>query len=409
MEENNNFNAAFFAANRERLRSLFTGTAPIVLTANGILQHAGDSTYAFKQDSNFWYLTGIDEPDIILVIDKAKEYFIVPEREATRRAFDGAIDHSLISSISGVPEVLDEAAGWKRLTTRLKKVKTLATLAPPPAYVDTFGFYTNPARSTLINRLRDINPELELLDLRQHLAMMRMVKQAPEIAALQQAIDITGEAIKDFRKRRDSYSFEYEVEAALSFGFRKRGAKGHAFTPIVAAGSNASVIHYTNNNSAIKPKDLLLLDVGAEVSNYAADVSRTIARAEPTKRQRKLYEAVREVQDYAFELLRPGISIRAYEKNIEHFMGEKLRALGLIKVVEHEFIRHYYPHATSHFLGLDVHDAGDYDRMLEPGVVLTVEPGIYIPEEGIGIRIEDDVLITEDGIDILTKKISREL
>lgn len=409
MEENNLLNATFFVANRERLGTLFTGTAPIILTAHGIMQHAGDSTYPFKQDSNFWYLTGIEEPDVILVIDKGKEFLIVPEREATRRAFDGAVDKSKLSALSGISEILDENEGWKRLAARLKKVKTVATLAAPPAYIDTFGFYTNPARSVLINRLRDNNPNLELLDLRQHLAMMRMVKQPSEIAAIQQAIDITGETIKDIRRKRETYAFEYEIEAALSFGFRKRGAKGHAFSPIVAAGSNASVIHYTNNNAPIKQRDLLLLDVGADVSNYAADITRTIARFEPTKRQRKIYEAVREVQDYAYELLRPGISIRAYEKNIEHFMGEKLRSLGLIKVVEHEFIRHYYPHATSHFLGLDVHDAGDYDRMLEPGVVLTVEPGIYIPEEGIGVRIEDDVLITESGIDILTKKITRDL
>ncbi len=357
MEENNFFTAAFFVANRERLCTLFTGTAPIILTAHGIMQHAGDSTYPFKQDSNFWYLTGIEEPDVVLVIDKGKEFLIVPEREATRRAFDGAIDKRKLSAISGISEILDENEGWKRLSARLKKVKTVATLAAPPAYIDTFGFYTNPARSVLINRLRDNNPNIELLDLRQHLSMMRMVKQSQEIAAIQRAIDITGETIKDVRRKRDSFAFEYEIEASLSFGFRKRGARGHAFSPIVATGSNASIIHYTDNNAAINQRDLLLLDVGAEVHNYAADITRTIARHEPTKRQRKVYDAVREVQDYAYDLLHPGISIRAYEKNIEQFMGEKLRSLGLIKVVEHEFIRHYYPHATSHFLGLGVHEA----------------------------------------------------
>ena len=404
-----NFTAEFFSANRERLRSLFTGTAPIVLTANGILQHAGDSTYPFKQDSNFWYLTGINEPDVVLVLDKGKEYLIVPERESVRKAFDGDVSKVALSEVSGIADVLDGTAGWKRLQSRVKKVKTLATIAAPPAYVDVFGFYTNPARASLITKLREINPEAELLDLRQHLSVMRTVKQPPEIIALRHAIAVTGETIKDIRRKRDTFGYEYEIEAALSYGFRKRGSSGHAFTPIVAAGANASTIHYTSNNAKINDKDLILLDVGAESNSYAADVSRTFAYSEPSKRQRTVYEAVREVQDYAFNLLRPGISIKSYEKSVEHFMGEKLRALGLIKVVEKEFIRHYYPHATSHFLGLDVHDAGDYDRLLEPGVVLTVEPGIYIPEEGLGIRIEDDVLITEDGIEILTEKISRDL
>jgi Xaa-Pro aminopeptidase len=403
------FTADFFHANRARLRTLFTGQAPIVLTANGLLQHAGDSTYAFKQDSNFWYLTGINQPDIMLVMDKDKEYLIVPKREAVREAFDGAVDYSALLSTSGIPEAVDDTEGWKRLNSRLKKIKHLATIAPPPAYLDVFGFYANPARARLVRRLKEINDGMELLDLRQHLAVMRMVKQAPELAALQAAIDITVATLKEVRRKLPKYEHEYEVEAAITYGFRRRGSAGHAFTPIVAGGRNASTIHHTENNSPLADKELILLDVGAEVSNYAADITRTYSRGPVSRRQHKVHAAVLEVQEFAFAQLKPGVSIREYEKTIEHFMGEKLRELGLIKSIDRETVRHYYPHATSHSLGLDVHDLADYERPLEPNMVVTVEPGIYIPEEGLGVRMEDDVLITADGHRNMTEKLPREL
>jgi Xaa-Pro aminopeptidase len=155
--------------------------------------------------------------------------------------------------------------------------------------------------------------------------------------------------------------------------------------------------------------ELIVIDIGAEVEHYAADITRTISLKTVSRRQRSVHEAVQEIQRQAIELLKPGVLMKDYEQNIEQLMGEKLRELGLIKSITHEAVRHYYPHATSHFLGLNVHDAGDYNRPLEPGVVLTVEPGIYIPEEGIGVRIEDDLLITPKGNKILSNKLSRQL
>ena len=169
-------------------------------------------------------------------------------------------------------------------------------------------------------------------------------------------------------------------------------------------------MHYHSNQSAIAPDNLVMIDIGAEISHYAADITRTFSSgAKPSRRQQIVHEAVGEVQDFAFGLLKPGVMIKAYEQQIEHFMGEKLRELGLIKTIEREQVRKYFPHATSHFLGLEPHDAGNYDQPLEAGVVITVEPGIYIPEEGIGVRIEDDVLITENGIEILSRRLPRDL
>jgi Xaa-Pro aminopeptidase len=402
------FTSEFFAANRQRLRELFTGTAPIVLTANGLLQRSGDTTYFFRQDSSFWYFTGIEEPDIILVMDKGKEYLIVPGRTDTRSIFDGSINTEALSSRSGITEILDETAGWKQLGTRLKKVQYVATLSPSPMYIKSHGFYPNPARKRLVKQLKEHNAMLELLDLRQHVIRMRMIKQPPELVAIQAAIDLTGQTLKKLPRKLPTWSHEYEVEAFISQEFRTHQA-AHAFQPIVASGRNACTLHYITNNAPLGPKDLLLIDVGAEVEHYAADITRTLALSRPTKRQQQVIDTVIEVQDFACGLLKPGITLHEYERQVEHYMGEKLRALGLIKVIEHAEVRRYYPHATSHFLGLDVHDIGDYERPLELGMVLTVEPGIYIPEEGIGVRIEDNVLIAARGSKILSRKLPRVL
>lgn len=408
---NSYFTSDFFAGNRQRLRELFTGKAPIVITANGLLQRGADSSYAFCQDANFWYLTGIDEPDIILVMDRDKEFLIVPPRDFSRTAFDGAIDDTALTERSGIATVHETAEGWRLLSARLGKVKHVATIAAPPTYIDRYGIYANPARAQLIEQLKTYNTDIELLDLGLHLVRMRMIKQPPELVAMQAAIDITMATIKAATKtaKLARYQYEYQLEAEISAGFRARGATGHSFEPIVAGGKRACTLHNVANNGQLKNTELVVIDVGAEIEHYAADVTRTVSMGKLSKRQRVVHEAVQEVQKYAFGLLKPGVIIGEYEALIEKFMGEKLRELGLIKSINHENVRKYYPHATSHFLGLNVHDAGDYSLPLAEGMVITVEPGIYIPEEGIGVRIEDDVLITKRGISILTKRLSREL
>jgi Xaa-Pro aminopeptidase len=410
----NAFGSDFFGGNREKLRQLFTGTAPIVLTANGLLQKAGDETYTFQQDGSFWYLTGVDDPDVILVMDKGREYLIVPTRDAVIEAFDGAIDVAEMSRRSGIKEILNEKEGWKQLESRVKKVQHVATLAANPAYIEFMGMYTNPARRALIKRLKSVNPEVELLDLRQHLSRMRMVKQQIEIDAIQRAIDITIDSIKETMRssRLIKYAYEYEIEAELTRGFRRRGAEGHAFSPVVAGGKNACTMHHMRNDGPLASDELVLLDVGASYSHYASDIARTYSlNDKPSRRQQQVYEAVCEAQDYAYSLLKPGVILNEYEKDVEAFIGEKLRELGLIKTITRETVRDsgFFPHRTSHFLGIDTHDAGDYDAPLKPGVVLVAEPGIYIPAEGIGVRIEDDLLITEDGIQVLSSKLPRVL
>lgn len=399
------FSAAFFMANRQRLNKLFIGKAPIVITANGVLQRNSDNEFSFRQDSNFWYLTGVDEPDIVLVIDKDREYLILPERTTVQDIFDGAINAESLKTSSGINEVLDYKTGWKRLAARLSRVKHVATLAPPFGFINHQSLYTNPARAHLVKHMQEINPKLELLALRPQLVRMRSIKQEPELHAIQKAIDITVASFKELSKKGFAkFSSENEVEALFTGNFRRQNSK-HAFNPVVSGGPRSCSLHYVKNNQVLKTNELITIDIGAEVENYSADITRTYALTTPTKRQQAIIEAVAAVQEYAFGLLKPGVLMRDYEQQVGQFMGEKLRELNLIKSIKHDAVRQFFPHATSHFLGLDTHDVGDYEQPLEPNMVMAVEPGIYIPDEGIGVRIEDNVIITKNGAKVLSKQL----
>ena len=405
------FTSDFFTGNRRRLQELFAGTAPIVLTAAGMLQRGADQAFPFYQDASFWYFTGCDEPDCILVMDKDKEYLIVPERSASRIAFDGAVDEASLIRASGIDTIYDDRTGWKKLGARLEKVKHAATLPAAPGYIGQLGMYTNPARRTVIRRMKSYNEHLELLDLSQHITRLRAIKQPAELAAIERAIAITGKGLRQALRpqKLKAYTREYEIEAELTRSFRLQGARGHAFSPIIAGGENACILHNEANEGTLTAGELLLCDVGAEYDHYAADISRTVSVGAPDRRQEAVFDAVLAVQEYAQSLLVPGTFLKAYEKQVELFMGEKLRALGLIKTIDSDAVRAFYPHAASHFLGLNAHDVGMYDEPLQPGMVLTVEPGIYIRNEAIGVRIEDDVVITPEGNRVLSSALPKTL
>lgn len=398
------FTAEFFTGNRLKLQEQLNSQL-IVLTANGLLQRSADTTFPFRQDSNFWYLTGIREPDYLLVINGDSTFLIEPKRWEHRDQWDGRIDKKALKLISGIDEVEEFHAGWTRLDILIRKYRKVHTIAPAVAYEEHFGFYTNPARGALLDSLKK-HRRLEVVDIRKHIARMRQVKQPAELKAIGEAISITAASLNVVRGRLGRYKAENEVEADLTREIIRRGADGHAYRPIIASGRNATVIHYTNNNLPIEKDGLLLLDAGAEYEGYSADITRTFAVGRPSSRQRRVYDAVMKIQQAAFELLKPGADMKEYEGKVDRLMARELKKLGLLEDVEDKKrLKKYYPHLTSHFLGLDTHDAADYKMPLQAGMVLTVEPGIYIPEEGIGVRIEDNVLITETGIEILSDKI----
>lgn len=404
------FTPDFFTRNRDTLRATLASHAPIVITGNGVMQRSGDEPSAFHQDSNFWYLTGLNGPDLTLVMTLQETYIIVPTRSSVREAFDGAHDVEAYSARSGIMAFMNEVDGWKRLKDDLKAAGTVATLGTPPPFMKQYGVYTLPYRRRLLTKLRRLQPNITVQDVRETLANLRCIKQAEELAALQSAIDITAATLQDIATTHlATAGHEYELEAALSYGFRMRGAEGHGFAPIVGAGKHSTTLHHIENNGAIQEKDMIVLDVGASVEHYGADISRTVSKQPLTGQKAAVFRAVAAAQDYALSLLKPGVQLREYEMSVEAFVGEQLMNLGVIREASRENIRNYFPHATSHFLGLDTHDVGDYRKPLEPGMVITCEPGIYLPDEQIGVRLEDDILITETGYQVLSSACPREL
>lgn len=403
------FSAEFFSNNRKRLRKQLGHSHPIVVAANGVIQRSADEAFPFRQDNNFWYLTGIDTPDLLLVIGSKETYLIAPTLTFEREAFDGAHDVMAFTMRSGIRDIYDEKTGWEKLKADLHKSRAVSTLDSPPELMKRHGIYTSPVRRRLLAKLRRIIPKLVIEDIRPQLADMRCMKQPEELLALQKAIDITTQTIAEVRRPAflQSIGFEYELEAAISFEFRRGGNEGHAFPPVVASGKNATTLHHMDNNDALTPGGLTVLDIGAAVEHYSADISRTISATPPTKRQQEVVDAVTLVQDFAISQIKPGVDPFAYEASVEKCMGEQLIKLGVITEATRENIRHYFPHATSHYLGLDTHDVGDYHKPYQAGMVITCEPGIYIPEEGIGVRIEDDLLITETGCTVLSAACSR--
>ncbi|MDB5163800.1 MAG: hypothetical protein JWS12_418 [Candidatus Saccharibacteria bacterium] len=401
------FPPEFFKGNRERLQQAAKADV-LVLAGHGQLQRNGDGTFPFRQNSNFWYLTGIDEPDAVLVMTKQESFVMLPGRTDVKNLWDGQVDFKELAVRSGVDKILNIEIGWRRLEKQLKSAKKIGRIELPSPYIDRLGFYTNPAPHAFARRLTEAAPNTaKYLNIAPMLAAQRMVKQPLELMVIQHAVDITVETLREVLAR--PFNHEYELEAAITEGFRRRGASGHAYDPIVASGPNTCTIHAMHNNDPIDKHSLILVDVGAEVNNYAADISRTVSPVIASQRQQAVYDAVFEVQEWAKQQLKPGVLIKEYEEAVAAYMGKQLKKLKLITTQDKASIRKYYPHATGHSLGLDVHDAADYDRPLEPGMVLTVEPGIYIPEEKIGVRLEDDVLITKTGIKVLSDDLPRTL
>jgi Xaa-Pro aminopeptidase len=265
--------------------------------------------------------------------------------------------------------------------------------------------YINPAKIRFAKKLKSHTKD-KLVDARSTFAHIRSIKSATEIQAIRTAVAITQQSLDELRSQLAHMKNERDIEVLLTYEFMKRGAEGHAYDPIIASGIHATTIHYDKNNGPLANDELVLLDVGAAYNGYAADISRTWAVGnKATSRQQELFDVVHDVQQYAMSLLRPGTVLREYEAKVRDYMNTHLARVGLMQVGDKSASTHYFPHLCSHFLGLDVHDAGVYDEPLQAGMVLTVEPGLYVPEESIGIRLEDNVLITSTGIENLSKDI----
>ena len=348
----------------------------------------------FDQESNFLYLTGIDEPDWRLVVDgvRGHSWLIAPEISEVHRIFDGGLSFDDAKQRSGVDEVI-AADGYLELIRRLSKSHKLVHTVGQSPYADQYNFEVNP--STERNRQMLSRYFTTVQDCQKELARLRAIKQPEELVAIKKAVAATMTAFEAIRSRIDEYRFEYEIEADFAHVVRRRGADGCAYDSIVASGANACTLHYSANSSRVSSRQFIIMDMGAQHNGYAADITRTYAKGEPTQRQRLVHAAVETAHRRIIKLIAPSVAVESYQRDVDTIMAEALESIGLPH--DTEGVRKYFPHAISHGLGIDVHDSLGSPKFFQEGMVLTVEPGIYIPEEGIGVRIEDDILVTAKG------------
>jgi len=369
------------------------------------MQKTNDEEFLFAQEGNMWYLSGIEFPDWWLIIDakRGKSWLVEPTIDERHRLFTESLAAENAKKASGINDIISRDEAMSMLRAAAKTHPLAYTVGPFPHH-EFFSFTLNPAVADMRAMLERTFVKVE--DFRLELTRLRAIKQPVELEMMQQAIDLTAKGLNDVRTNLHKYKHEYEIEAELSYAFRATGGQGHGFDPIIAGGANATVAHYFTNDSPLKKGSFVMLDVGAKVGGYTADITRTYAVGKPTARMIAVHDTVRQAQQEVIAILAPGLLVEEYYKHVEATVKKAMIDLKLISSAEdEEGYRRYMPYSISHGLGVDVHDALGKPRTFESGMVLTVEPGIHIGKEKIGVRIEDDILITEDGHRNLSAKI----
>jgi len=412
----------------EFMRRMESNSVAIIPSAREATR-SNDTHYRFRQDSDFYYVTGFEEPESIAIVRPGQDphytLFVRP-RDPEREIWDGrraGIDGA--KSEFGANESFPIAEFDERLQDILDGAEKLYYRLGVNRDLDE-TIINQIARMRAVNR-KPIHPPQTIVDPATIIHEMRVLKSADEIELMQVAADIAAEAHCEAMKASRPGMQEYEVEALIEKVFRQRGAAGPAYTSIVGAGANATVLHYINNDGQLHDGDLLLVDAGAEYKGYASDITRTFPiNGRFTKPQREIYDLVLKAQMACVEMVRPGTTHDQLKQHSIEVLTEGMVELGLLAGKPEELIKEkkyerFYMHGLGHMLGIDVHDVGRYyygkeSRALEPGVVMTVEPGIYISPDtkdipsqylGIGVRIEDDVLCTENGPRVLTNKVPK--
>lgn len=367
---------------------------PLVLTAFDAMQASRDSAYKFLQEAHFFWCSHIQEPGWLFILDEKASYLVMPKRSDTQRLFEGGISADEARALSKVDRVLTASEGKALLKRLAENHDVVYTLEADPVAASQ-DFVLNPAPKRLHRQLTKLFAEVK--DCRFELSALRACKQPQEMYYMQSAIDATLKAFQAVygALQENRYTYEYELEAEMTHAIRSTGAEGHAYEPIVAGGKNALTLHYATNTASLPKNGLVLIDVGARVEGYAADITRTYAIGDPSPREVAVHAAVEKAHHAIIALIKPGVSLAEYQEKSDDIMKEALASLDLLN--HPSDYRKYFPHAISHGLGIDVHESLGGHTVFTPGMVLTVEPGIYIPEEGIGVRIEDDILVTESG------------
>jgi len=402
-----NPNAQLFVKNRQKFAKSMVSGGIAIFHSNDEVPRNGDAYFSFRQQSDIYYLTGIDQEDTILVLfpdcpnPLYREMVFVKETSEQIAIWDGArLNPNQVFEVSGISKVFWYHEFWKTIHAAfLLSDFIYLNLNENDRFTDKVSY----ASLRFAQEIKAKYPAHQLKRSAPILANLRMRKETEEIAQLKEAIAITKKGFERLLGFVKPGVWEYEIEAELIHEFVRNRSRGFAFDPIIASGKSACVLHYIENNKQCKDGDLLLLDFGAEYGNYNGDLSRCIpVNGRFSARQKEVYNAVLFVQREAKKLLKPGVSLPVYHEEVCKIMSEELIKLKLLTADEvkanPKAHLKYYMHGTSHHLGLDVHDVMHRWENLDLNNVVTVEPGIYIPEEGLGIRIENDVVITNNGV-----------
>lgn len=398
-----------FSSNRKKVISSLKEDKTMIILFAGKAQHKTcDQFFPFEPNRNFYYMTGIDKPNIIYVAIKngenIDETLFIERYDELKAKWDGAaIGEEQAKNISSIENIkyLDEfSTTFSNLVFR-NNIETI--------YLDLENRYLDSSKDSFkqANIIKENYPHINIKNIYNDLGYFRLFKTEEEVKNLRKAIAITKKGIENIWNNTKPNIMEYELEACFDYEIKRNGSKDKAFNTILASGSNATVLHYGENNDKINDGELILIDLGATYKYYNADITRTFpANGKFTDRQKQIYNIVLEGQRKVIEAVKPRLPFkRLNEILIEHY-EEELTKIGLIK--DKSEVSKYYYHGVSHYLGLDTHDVSrdlGTDGGLKPGMVITVEPGLYIAEEGIGIRIEDDILVTETGYENLSKDI----
>lgn len=402
-----------FITNRERLFNLLPPNALCILNANDIMPQNGDGTIPFRQNSDLFYLSGIDQEETILVLFPDAQ-----KKEWREMLFIKATNETIIIW-EGKKYTAEEAQATSGILNIhfLEEFESIFRMLMAQAdYV-----YLNSdehIRSTNLVQTRDIRfinwcKDRYPLHTYQRLAplmhQLRMIKSELEVKLIREACAITEKGFRRILSFIKPGVMEYEIESEFIHEFIRNRSRGFAYEPIVAAGKNACVLHYCNNNQPCQAGQTILLDVGAEYANYASDMTRVVpVSGRFTKRQRAVYDATLRVMQDAKQHLTPGNDMATYQQSVAEMVEKELIDLNLISLTDikqqdkkRPAYKKYFMHSVSHHLGLGVHDVSHMHQPFEAGMVLTIEPGIYIPEEAIGMRLENDVIIREKGVEDL--------
>ncbi len=406
--------AGLFVRNRDRLKGLLKPNSIVILHANDIYPTNADGTMAFKQNSDLFHLTGVDQEETVLVLmpdavdPKEREILFVRETNEHIAIWEGEkLTKEKATAVSGI-ERIEWTSGFEGFLHRMVPQVDHIYLATNEHLRASVVVETRNARF-----IKDCQARYPLHSYQRLAPLMhriRITKDEVEVAMVQKACDITEAGFRRLLGFIKPGVGEWEIEAELLHEFVRRGSRGFAYAPIIGSGKNACVLHYVENDQVCKDGEMVLLDVAAEYAGWNSDLTRTVpVNGKFTERQREVYEAVLRVFRGANEILRPGNTPMEYQKQVVELMERELVGLRLFTAQEAKaqgpdkaLVKKYFMHGTSHHLGLDVHDVCPPHEPFAEGMVFTIEPGIYIREEGLGVRIENDVLIGKDkNIDLM--------